>query len=158
MVRALHRSIFGKKAGASFCSMSVQRTPRLPRSTASVSPTGPAPTIRTCVSGMHSLATDRAALAPWSTAPALHIHTRLPRKGLLKRASAAAGARSSAAARCHVKNFPGKNFPGLPPADGQNTTAGSSDALAHSPGYAIDTAAVAELRAPDHTSSIALGK
>src|SRR5690348_5521280 len=54
MVRALQRSIFGRKAGASFCSISVQRMPRLPRSTASVSPTGPAPTIRTCVSAICS--------------------------------------------------------------------------------------------------------
>src|SRR5437660_12045908 len=50
MVRALHRSIFGRRAGAGFFSISRQRTPRRPRSTASVSPTGPAPTMRTCVS------------------------------------------------------------------------------------------------------------
>ena len=30
MVRALHRSIFGRNCGASFCSISVQRTPRMP--------------------------------------------------------------------------------------------------------------------------------
>src|SRR6202035_1858214 len=52
MVRALHRSILGRKAGASFCSIKVQRTPRLPRSTARISPADPAPTMRTCVSGM----------------------------------------------------------------------------------------------------------
>src|SRR5215212_9132937 len=49
MVRALQRSIFGRNCGASFFSTSVQRTPRWPRSTASVSPTGPAPTMRTSV-------------------------------------------------------------------------------------------------------------
>ncbi len=50
MLRAFTRSILGRNCGASFCSMSVQRTPRKPRSTASVSPTGPAPTMRTWVS------------------------------------------------------------------------------------------------------------
>src|SRR5580704_4818236 len=49
MVRALARSILGRKAGASFCSMMVQRTPRRPRSMAKVRPVGPAPTIRTSV-------------------------------------------------------------------------------------------------------------
>src|ERR1700683_2122392 len=52
MVRALTRSIFGKNAGRSFCSMRMQRTPRWPRSIASVSPVGPAPTIRTSLSIM----------------------------------------------------------------------------------------------------------
>ena len=50
IVRGLQRSIFGYPSGASFFSISVQRTPRLPRSMASVSPTGPAPTMSTCVS------------------------------------------------------------------------------------------------------------
>src|SRR6202035_1604775 len=50
MVRALMRSIFGRKAGRSFCSMMVHRTPRLPRSIASVRPVGPAPTIKTSLS------------------------------------------------------------------------------------------------------------
>src|SRR6266702_2344520 len=50
MERALHRSILGHMCGASFCSTSVQRTPRRPRSSASVRPTGPAPTMRTSVS------------------------------------------------------------------------------------------------------------
>src|SRR5258708_25617020 len=44
------RSIFGSNAGRAFCSISMQRTPRLPRSMASVSPVGPAPTIRTSLS------------------------------------------------------------------------------------------------------------
>ena len=47
MVRALQRSIFGRKAGACLRSISVQRMPRNPRSMASVSPTGPAPTTMT---------------------------------------------------------------------------------------------------------------
>src|SRR3569832_2815803 len=47
MVRALQRSILGRNAGASLRSISVQRMPRLPRSMASVSPTGPAPTMTT---------------------------------------------------------------------------------------------------------------
>src|SRR5271163_578125 len=47
MVRAFTRSIFGRNAGRSFCSMRMVRTPRRPRSMASVSPVGPAPTIRT---------------------------------------------------------------------------------------------------------------
>src|SRR6267378_1445836 len=59
MVRALHRSIFGRNCGASFCSINVQRTPRLPRSMASVRPTGPPPTTITCVS-----------IAPYSASPA----------------------------------------------------------------------------------------
>src|ERR1700675_4417349 len=46
MLRALMRSIFGRNAGSAFCSMMVQRTPRRPRSMASVRPVGPAPTIR----------------------------------------------------------------------------------------------------------------
>src|SRR5687768_15060199 len=46
MVRALHRSIFGRNCGASFCSIKVQGMPRRPRSTAKVRPVGPAPTIR----------------------------------------------------------------------------------------------------------------
>ena len=50
MLRALQRSIFGRRCGASLRSISVQRTPRRPRSSARVSPTGPAPTIRTWVS------------------------------------------------------------------------------------------------------------
>jgi hypothetical protein len=50
MVRALQRSIFGRNCGALFRSISVQRTPRRPSSTASTSPTGPAPTIKTSVS------------------------------------------------------------------------------------------------------------
>src|SRR5712692_7460525 len=50
MVRALQRSIFGRNAGASFCSMTMARTPRSPRSMASVKPVGPAPTMRTWVS------------------------------------------------------------------------------------------------------------
>src|SRR6266513_3628339 len=49
-VRALPHSIFGRNCGASFCSIKVQRTPRLPRSMASVSPTGPPPTTSICVS------------------------------------------------------------------------------------------------------------
>src|SRR6187401_3182183 len=49
MVRALHRSIFGRNCGASFCSIRVQAIPRRPRSMASVNPVGPAPTIRTGV-------------------------------------------------------------------------------------------------------------
>src|SRR5215470_1215568 len=49
MVRALHRSIFGRNCGASFCSSRMQRTPRRPRSIARVKPTGPAPTIMTWV-------------------------------------------------------------------------------------------------------------
>src|SRR3989442_15572567 len=52
MLRALTRSIFGKNCGASFCSTSMQRTPRRPRSTASVSPVGPPPAMRTWVSMM----------------------------------------------------------------------------------------------------------
>src|SRR6185436_12878004 len=50
MVRALQRSIFGRNCGASLRSSSVQRTPLCPRSTASVRPTGPAPTTSTSVS------------------------------------------------------------------------------------------------------------
>src|SRR5207302_956772 len=50
MLRALTRSIFGKNCGASFCSTSMQRTPRRPRSTASVNPVGPPPAMRTWVS------------------------------------------------------------------------------------------------------------
>src|SRR5262245_50661168 len=50
MVRALQRSIFGRNCGASFCSITSARTPRLPRSMASVKPVGPAPTMRTCAS------------------------------------------------------------------------------------------------------------
>src|SRR5687768_1416947 len=50
MVRALQRSIFGRNCGAALRSISVQRTPFWPRSMASVSPTGPAPTMRTSVS------------------------------------------------------------------------------------------------------------
>ena len=49
IVRALQRSILGRNSGAAFCSTSMQRTPRRPRSTASVSPTGPPPTINTSV-------------------------------------------------------------------------------------------------------------
>ena len=45
MVRAFTRSIFGRKAGSNFCSTRTVRIPRRPRSSASVSPTGPAPTI-----------------------------------------------------------------------------------------------------------------
>src|ERR1043166_5600309 len=55
MVRALQRSIFGSLAGAGFCSMRVERTPRRPSSSASVSPTGPAPTMRTWVSKPRAL-------------------------------------------------------------------------------------------------------
>src|SRR6185437_7273522 len=51
MVRALQRSILGRNCGDSFCSIRIQRTPRRPRSMASVKPTGPAPTIMTWVSG-----------------------------------------------------------------------------------------------------------
>src|SRR5712691_9724156 len=50
MVRALQRSILGRNCGASFCSTTVQRTPRRPRSMASVRPVGPAPMMRTWVS------------------------------------------------------------------------------------------------------------
>src|SRR5579875_544980 len=50
MVRALQRSILGSWIDVSFFSTSRQRTPRVPRSSARVSPTGPAPTMRTCVS------------------------------------------------------------------------------------------------------------
>src|SRR6516225_5907280 len=50
MVRALQRSIFGRNWGASFCSITIARTPRRPRSMASVKPVGPAPTMRTCAS------------------------------------------------------------------------------------------------------------
>ena len=50
MVRALQRSILGRNPGASRLSISRQRTPRRPRSIASVRPTGPPPTIRTSVS------------------------------------------------------------------------------------------------------------
>src|ERR1700733_1631246 len=50
MLRALMRSIFGRNAGCGFCSMRVHRTPRLPRSMASVRPVGPAPTIKTSLS------------------------------------------------------------------------------------------------------------
>src|SRR4029077_7304636 len=53
MVRALMRSIFGSNAGRAFCSIKMQRTPRLPRSMASVSPVGPPPTIRTSLSIAH---------------------------------------------------------------------------------------------------------
>ena len=49
IVRALHRSIFGRNSGAGLFSIKAQRTPRRPRSMASVSPTGPAPTTRTSV-------------------------------------------------------------------------------------------------------------
>src|SRR5215471_5982956 len=49
IVRALQRSILGSLAGAGFCSTMVQPTPRRPSSSASVSPTGPAPTMRTWV-------------------------------------------------------------------------------------------------------------
>src|SRR5436305_2219884 len=54
MLRALQRSIFGRNCGASFCSIRMQRTPRRPRSYASVRPTGPAPTIRTSVFTMRA--------------------------------------------------------------------------------------------------------
>src|SRR5262249_56793870 len=50
MVRALQRSIFGRNWGASFCSITMARTPRSPRSMARVKPVGPAPTMRTCAS------------------------------------------------------------------------------------------------------------
>ncbi len=50
MVRALQRSIFGRNCGSGLRSISVQRTLRRPSSTASTSPTGPAPTIKTSVS------------------------------------------------------------------------------------------------------------
>src|SRR6202000_3240638 len=49
IVRALHRSILGRKAGSLFCSRRTHRMPRQPRSSASVNPTGPAPTMMTCV-------------------------------------------------------------------------------------------------------------
>src|SRR5262249_51576798 len=49
MVRTPMRSIFGCSILPSVFSMSVQATPRQPRSPASASPTGPAPTIRTGV-------------------------------------------------------------------------------------------------------------
>src|ERR1044072_4784281 len=49
MVRALQRSILGRNCGASFCSIRTQATPRRPSAMASVSPTGPAPTMRTWV-------------------------------------------------------------------------------------------------------------
>src|SRR5579864_7386045 len=61
MVRALMRSIFGRNAGRGFCSIRTQRTPRLPRSMASVSPTGPAPTIRTSLSIAHRSQNRRSA-------------------------------------------------------------------------------------------------
>src|SRR5262245_27332341 len=51
IVRALHRSIFGRNSGAGSFSTSVHATPRRPRSMASVSPTGPAPTTTTSVDG-----------------------------------------------------------------------------------------------------------
>src|SRR5688572_5407784 len=50
MVRPLQRSILGRWLALALRSISVQRTPRRPRSRASVSPTGPAPTISTWVS------------------------------------------------------------------------------------------------------------
>src|SRR3954454_892920 len=50
MLRALQRSIFGRNCGASFCSTIMARTPRRPRSMASVKPVGPAPTMRTWIS------------------------------------------------------------------------------------------------------------
>src|SRR5215211_7443130 len=50
IVRALQRSILGRNWGVSFRSMSSQRMPLRPRSMASVKPTGPAPTMMTCVS------------------------------------------------------------------------------------------------------------
>src|SRR5262249_21759617 len=50
MVRALQRSIFGRNWGASFCSITMARTPRSRRSMARVKPVGPAPTMRTCAS------------------------------------------------------------------------------------------------------------
>src|ERR1700752_2504153 len=62
MVRALMRSIFGRNAGASFCSISVQRTPRRPRSMASVKPVGPAPT----------MSTSRSMLSEYSLATPAH--------------------------------------------------------------------------------------
>src|SRR3974377_1733158 len=55
MVRALHRSILGRSCGASFCSSKVQRTPRRPRSMASVRPPGPAPTTMTSLSNSAKL-------------------------------------------------------------------------------------------------------
>src|SRR5581483_5559534 len=58
MERALQRSILGHMCGSLFCSTSVQRTPRRPSSMASVSPTGPAPTIRTSVSMLRSRPLD----------------------------------------------------------------------------------------------------
>src|SRR2546425_6503083 len=65
IVRALQRSILGRNCGASLRSISVQRTPFWPRSMASVSPTGPAPTIKTSVSAPMPViiyAVNRAAL------------------------------------------------------------------------------------------------
>src|SRR5262245_43870240 len=70
MVRALHRSIFGRNSGAGFCSIRVHRTHLKPSAIARVSPTGPAPTTRTSVSmrerSFHGTAVVRTscALAP----------------------------------------------------------------------------------------------
>src|SRR5437764_6393767 len=63
MLRALTRSIFGKNCGASFCSTSMQRTLRRPRSTASVNPVGPPPPMRTWVSMLAEYLIPRRAVA-----------------------------------------------------------------------------------------------
>src|SRR5256885_7838588 len=55
MLRALQRSILGRNCGASFCSIKTQRIPRRPRSSASVRPTGPAPTMRTWIVNTNAL-------------------------------------------------------------------------------------------------------
>src|SRR5579862_4435347 len=47
MVRAWHRSIFGRNEGSGRLSINRHSTPRCPRSMASVKPTGPPPTIKT---------------------------------------------------------------------------------------------------------------
>src|SRR4051812_41755893 len=49
MVRPLQRSILGKRLCVWLRSTSVHRTPRRPRSSARVRPTGPAPTMSTSV-------------------------------------------------------------------------------------------------------------
>src|SRR5262249_57012604 len=64
MVRALQRSILGRNCGASFCSTIIVRTPRNPRSMASVRPVGPAPTMRTCASIVDLISPGRARAFP----------------------------------------------------------------------------------------------
>src|SRR5262249_56593728 len=65
-----------RNSGAAFRSIWMHRTPRLPRSIASVRPTGPAPTMRTCVvmrseSGKRSFQRPLVVRTPGAAAPVL---------------------------------------------------------------------------------------